>query len=263
MLLLSKGLISKAVRMINSFGIGNMEDPAVLQQMEAKYPERGHPLPSAVSRGQCVDNLRGLRGVLLDLKAGVSPGTGGMRPEYLTCLAEVWGEEQMELLEQFGLRYLTGQLPPWWYKVWLSLMTVALYKNPAQEAVRLVGIEPCLARNFHKMVNKENRPVLVKHFEPQQVVVSVAGGAKLVFTIRMLSEANPDFIVVKCDIKNAFNSVSRSKILKELENAEELRHLVWHAALSLASSNALESGGKVWGQAREGATQGDPEAGTG
>ena len=262
MLLLSKGLISKAARRINSYGIGNMADPTVLQQMEAKYPARGHPLPGSVSRGQCVDNLRGLRGVLLDLKAGVSPGTGGMRPEFLTCLAELWSEEQMELLEQFGMRYLTGQLPPWWYKVWLSLTTVALYKTPEQQSVRPVGIEPCLARTFHKMVNSENRAVLVKYFEPQQVVVSVAGGAKLVNSIRMLAEANPDFIVVKCDIKNAFNSVSRSRVLQVLESEEDLKHLAWHAALSLASSNALESGGKVWGHAEEGATQGDPEAGT-
>ena len=262
MLLLSRGLISKAVRRINSYGIGNMEDLEVFAQMEAKYPERGHPLPTSVSKGQCVDNLRGLRGVLLDLQAGISPGTGGMRPEYLTCLAEVWGEEQMGLMEQFGMKYLTGQLPPWWYKVWLSLTTVALYKTPEQQSVRPVGIEPCLARTFHKMVNRENRSVLEKYFEPQQVVVSVAGGAKLVNSIRMLAEANPDFIVVKCDIKNAFNSVSRSRVLQVLESEEDLRHLAWHAALSLASSNALESGGKVWGQAKEGATQGDPEAGT-
>ena len=81
----------------------------------------------------------------------------------------------MGLMEQFGLRYLTGQLPPWWHKVWLSLTTVALYKNLGQEAVRPVGIEPYLARNMHKMVNKANRAVLVNYFEPQQVVVSVAG----------------------------------------------------------------------------------------
>ena len=67
MILLSKGLISKAVRIINSFGIGDMSDPDILHQMEAKYPDRGHLLPTSVSRGQCVDNLRGLRGVLLDL----------------------------------------------------------------------------------------------------------------------------------------------------------------------------------------------------
>ena len=262
MLLLKKGLISKAVRRINSHGIGNLEDPEVLNQMKAKYPERGHQLPSSVTKGQCVDNLTGLREVLLDLSPGVSAGTGGMRPEYLICLAEVWEDQQMDYLEQFGLRYLSGQLPPWWYKVWLSLTTVALYKTPAQNSIRPIGIEPCLARSLHKMVNRVNRAALMKYFEPQQIVVSVAGGAKLVNSVRMLSEANPNFVVVKCDIKNAFNSVSRSQVIKVLDSEEELRHLSWHAALSLASFNALESDGQVWGHAQEGATQGDPEAGT-
>ena len=262
LLLLSKGFISKAARTINSYGIGSMDDPSILQQMEQKYPRRGIPLPASVSRSQCVDNLRGLKDMLLGLQGGVSAGTGGMRPEYLTCLAEVWGEEQMNRLEHFGMRYLTGQLPPWWYKVWLSLTTVALFKTCDQDAVRPVGIEPCLARSFHKMVNRENKQVLVSFLEPQQLALSVAGGAKLVHSVRMLSEANPTFVAVKTDISNAFNSVSRACILEVLEGEESLRHLSWHAALTLASPNALESGGTVWGQAREGGTQGNPEAGS-
>ena len=165
-----------------------------------------------------------------------------MKPEYLTCLAEAWGEEQMGMLEQFGLRYLTGQLPLWWYKVWLSLTTVALFKTSEQDTVRPVGIEPCLARTFHKQVNKENRPVLVNFLEPQQLAMSVAGGAKLVHSVRMLSEANPNFIVVKLDIN------SRSRILEELKGEEILKHLALHAALALAFPNALQIGGTVWGK---------------
>ena len=114
LLQLSRSHIRKAVRTITSYGIGDMSDPDILQQMEEKYPDRGIPLPGSVSRGQCIDNLRGLSDVLLSLKGGVSPGTGGMRNEYLTCLAETWGEHQMSLLEDFGMRYLNGQLPPWW-----------------------------------------------------------------------------------------------------------------------------------------------------
>ena len=109
-----------------------------------------------------------------------------MRSEYLTCLAEVWKEDQMNLLEQFGMRYLSGNLPPWWYKVWLSLTTVALYKTSEQKTVRPVGIEPCLVSTLHKIVTRQKQPALVKYFEPQQVVVSVAGGAKLVNCVRML-----------------------------------------------------------------------------
>ena len=161
LLLLAKGHISKAARVINSHGIGSMQDPHILRQMEQKYPERGIPLPASVSRGQCVDNLRGLREVLLGLQGGVSAGTGGMKPEYLTCLAEIWDDQNMGKLEEFGLRYLTGQLPLWWYKVWLSLTTVALFKTSEKDTVRPVGIEPCLARTFHKQVNTANKPVLV------------------------------------------------------------------------------------------------------
>ena len=116
------------------------------------------------------------------------------------------------------------------------MTTVARYKNSTQDTIRPIGIEPCLARTLHKMVTRTNRATLVKYFEPQQVV-------------RMLSEANPSFVVVKCDIRNAFNSVSRSQVINVLESEEDLRHLAWHAALSLASSNALENGGRVWGEA--------------
>ena len=107
MLLLSKGLISKAVRCINSYGIGNLDDPNVVSQMKAKYPSRSDQLPLSVTKGQCIDNLVGLREALLDLSPGVSPGTGGMRPEFLISLAEVWEDWQMEILEQFGIRYQT------------------------------------------------------------------------------------------------------------------------------------------------------------
>ena len=43
--------------------------------------------------GQCVDNLDGVRETILDLEPGVSPGTSGMKNEYLISLAEVWSAE--------------------------------------------------------------------------------------------------------------------------------------------------------------------------
>ena len=261
LLLLSKGLVGKAVRTITSNGIGDMSDPQIRDQMAAKYPERVHQLPTTVTKRQCVDNLHGLKEILLGLEGGVSPGTGGMRPEYLICLAEAWGSEPMRRLEELGMRYLTGDLPMWWYKVWSTVATVPLFKTVAQTTVRPVGIMPCLERQFRKMVTRANKPVMVNYFEPQQVVFSEAGAAKLVHSMRMLVESNPHFVLVKCDIKNAFNSISRARILQVMDEDDSLQHLVWHAALSLAPAGPLESNGKVWGEAADGATQGDPEAG--
>ena len=258
--LLSRGLISKAVRTINSFGIGDMEDPIVKQQMTDKYPDRGDPMPPTVTKGQCVDSLHGLKDVLLGLEGGMSSGTGGLRPEYLTCLSEIWGEDDMGKLEEFGMRYLNGQLPTWWYKVWLTTATVPLYKTIAMTAVRPIGIRPSLSRAIHKVVTRSTKATFTTYFEPQQVVLSQAGAAKLVMGVRMLAEANPTFVVVKSDIKNAFNSVSRARILEVMEGEDGLRHLVWHAAQTLASATTLEHGGKKWGRAPEGTAQGDPES---
>ena len=100
---------------------------------------------------------------------------------------------------------------------------------------------PCLERQFRKLVTRFNKGALVNYFEPQQIVFSQAGAAKLVHSVRMVMEANPTFVCVKCDIRNAFNSISRSKILNVFEGEESLRHMAWHAALSLAPFGNLES----------------------
>ena len=94
----------------------------------------------------------------------------------------------------------------------------------------------------------------------QQLALSKAGGAKLVHQVRMMCEERRDFIVVKLDMRNAHNEVSRAAVLEALEREPTLRHISWHAATCLASHTGLESGGELWGEAGEGMSQGDPEA---
>ena len=102
--------------------------------------------------------------------------------------------------------YLTGDIPVWWYKVWSTVVTAPLFKTVAQTTVRLVGIMPCLERQFRKMVTRAN--VMVSYFEPQQVLFSEEGAAKLVHSVRMLVESNENFVLVKCAMKNVLNSIS-------------------------------------------------------
>ena len=91
--------------------------------------------------------------------------------------------------------------------------------------------------------------------------MSVAGGAKLVHSVRMMLEQNPEFICVKLDFKKAFNEVFRARVVEALEEEDSLRHLASHAASLLAPASALESKGFIWGESHEGTTQGDPESG--
>ena len=152
---LAKGQISKAVSRLTSHGVADTKDPAVMEALRSKYVERGRDLPASVTRGQPVDNVSGLKDALLALGTGTSPGTGGMRGEFLTCLAEVWDEEEMSRLEDFSMLYLTGALPPWWYKVWGSVTTVPLYKTRERESLRPVGVMNPLIRTLHSLLIKE------------------------------------------------------------------------------------------------------------
>ena len=82
-----------------------MRDPAVREQLKAKYPEGRGGMPLNLGRSAPVEHLRGLRENLLSLDKTTAPGTGGLRPDYLTTLAQLMEADQMAKLEEFGLRY--------------------------------------------------------------------------------------------------------------------------------------------------------------
>ena len=155
---------------------------------------------------------------------------------------------------------MNGDLPPWFYKVWGSVSTPPLYKNSQKDSIRPLGVKSSLIRNFHMQVVARNRGALNEFLQPQQLALSKAGGAKLVHQVRMMSEKERDFIVVKLDMRNAHNEVSRAAVIEALEKEPSLRHLAWHSATCLASHTGLESQGRLWGLAGEGLSQGDPEA---
>ena len=259
--LISQGQISKAVSRISSNGVADIGDPGVREQLREKYPQRGRELPARVERRRCVDGLGGLRDDLKSLDRGVAPGCGGLRNEFLKVLANKMTQEQMQLMEMFGVRYLGGELPEWFYCVWLSVQSVALFKTMMRDTVRPIGIKNPLAKSFHRQAIQQNKPDLLAYLEPEQLVLSKGGAAKLINTVRSLSENRRDFIVVKVDIENAFNAISRAAIIENLQAEPSLQHLAWFAALTLSPELGLESGGELWGKACEGETQGDTKAG--
>ena len=103
--------------------------------------------------------------------------------------------------------------------------------------------------------------------------MSRGGAAKLVHTWRITvekerqrqeneegEEERENDVMVKIDVKNAFNCASRHATVAALRSEDSLQHLAWAAAVQLAPQFALESGGECWGVGAEGATQGDPAA---
>ena len=109
-----------------------------------------------------------------------------VKANYLTCFTEIWNEGRMSKLEDFGMRYLNGDLPMWWYKVWITVASFPLLESPVRDFVRPLGVLPCLKRQFRKLAIRFNKGPLVKFYEPQQIVFSQAGAAKLGHTVRMV-----------------------------------------------------------------------------
>ena len=66
----AKGQIHHAMERINSFWVPDLRDPAVMEQMIQKHPPRWEALRERVKLESPVDNLKGLKESLLDLKPG-------------------------------------------------------------------------------------------------------------------------------------------------------------------------------------------------
>jgi hypothetical protein len=168
---------------------------------------------------------------------------------------------EVKMLEDLGLVYLAGDLPLWFYRVWLTIQTVALYKTAVRTDVKPLRLRNSLIKVYHKEDMSQSRPEIREYLEPQQLGMSKAGAAKLVNSVRGLIHSRRDFVCIKIDLKNAFNEISRRSILETLESEPSLSHLSTFAATILAPETEMETVGTRWGTSGQGVIQGDPPSG--
>ena len=181
------------------------------------------------------------------MEPGVAAGFGCLRNEHLRCAAQNWEDNEFAHLEEFSLKYLNGDLPPWVYKVLGSVSTVPLFKSAEQDPsmIRPVGIKSTFVRVLHKRVVTDNLAALCLYLEPQQLALAPGGAAKLAHTVLMTLEANLDFVCVALDMRNTHNEVSRRSVVKGVEEQPSLRHMAKHVATCPSAHHRLESGGKL------------------
>ena len=254
----AEGRVGKGMSRIRGHGVADSHDPAVKEQLQRKFLPRHQALPDTVLQLSPIDSFLGLKESLLSLEPGKSPGSGGMRPEYLIALGERLEGPELALLEKFGLAYTAGKLPAWFYRLWLSLMTVPLYKSGAKTDCRPLGIQHTIPRLFHSQVALQTKPEVREFLEPQQLGQSQAGAAKLVFSTSGMLELRQDNCCFGLDLENFHNTLGQRSILDVITTTPELAHLQTLAAAVCSPVVALESGGRVWGSMGDGRPQGDP-----
>ena len=124
------------------------------------------------------------------------------------------------------------------------------------------GIRPIAAGDtFRRLVAKchckTNKDSLKEHFLPDQVGVAVAGGAEaLVHLTRQIWDDNlnnNDFVILKVDMRNAYNRMFRSLMVEWVrEEYPDMEEYVWF--LYGGSSNLIYGSDII--KSEEGAQQG-------
>ena len=108
-----------------------------------------------------------------------------------------------------------GKIPPAIHEVISSSRLIASPKENGD--VRPITIGECLRRLTAKVICIQKKESFNSHFQPIQHGVAVKGGTELlIHHVSLLLESNPDWVLLKTDIKNAFNSLERASLMPQV-----------------------------------------------
>jgi len=237
--LIEKGQLSRAARLLTSEGMVGVT-PEVLQQLRSKHPARRDRVPEVLPDGYGQGSLIEvqLEPAFRRLRAFSSPGRSGLRPEHLRALTMRFEDPSaarvMDGYDAFASQLLSARLPRWFYTVfatsWLALLRKPLAEGapePRVPPLRPIAIGETALRAMLGEYIRSVRTPLATALAPQQVVCGVRGGISiLIHGVQQLLIHRPTFVVVKLDLRNAFNAVSRAVMLRRLGRVEVMRRLL-------------------------------------
>ena len=235
---------------MNSLGIADLS-ASVLLQLRRKHPERDRPVPHDLPvqvpavRVSLTETFRKLR-----RRAGTGPS--GNRNEYLRVLTHSFDDAKadsvMQKYDAFASELASGDLPTWFYGAASIASLMPLVKKAVTQAdveamrqpdVRPVAVGEVTLRSILTSVTASVAPAMADVLAPQQVAVGVSGGISIMINgIRILLEQRGDFVLVKIDLKNAYNEIDRSALLRRCSEVPELAPFMplLHATLMSATS---------------------------
>ena len=275
--LIEDGELSRACRLLHDTGMAPLT-PGVVDQLRRKHPPRRTPMPAelpgvfsrvTVSLTETFRKLRRRRGT----------GPSGMRNEYLRALVAHFDDPRanqvMPRYDLFATSLANAELPSWFYLLYGSSRLVPLVKAEAREPggdpdARPVAVGEVGLCAITRTVYAEAASVLADYLAPHQVAVGVPGGLDiLVHGVRAFLRAQPEHVVVRLDLRNAYNEIDRCVALRRLAAVPELAHLapLFHALHAPMARLQLSSGRGLFddvagraGDSEEGVRQGSAES---
>ena len=207
------GEISRAASMLTSSGIAPLTDKTI-EKLCAKYPKASSALDYiSISSASLQVSPRSIKNALKSAPRGSSPGCDGWRFEHLRILLH--DDAAIELLTRACNLFLDGSIPSDVATAFASARLIALRKNAND--VRPIAVGSVFRRLVAKAACSALKSQMASFFNPFQFGVATAGGAEhLIHLLQLSFTQHPDWMILKTDARNAFNSISRSSFLKEV-----------------------------------------------
>jgi hypothetical protein len=154
--------------------------------------------------------------------ADSSPGLDGMRPQYLKDIISLsageTGQQALRALTKMCKFFFSGQLPSEICHLLYGASLCALHSKNGE--IRPIAIGNCLRRLISKLACSQSRHIVNLYLSPHQLGVATKLGCEAaIHTTRTFvnNDQNRGKVLLKLDFKNAFNSVERDCILKEVK----------------------------------------------
>jgi hypothetical protein len=153
-----------------------------------------------------------------------APGLDGMRPQYLKDTSIISlsggeaGQKALRALIKLCNFLLSGQLPSEICHLLYGASLCAFHKKDG--GIRPIAIGNCLRRLTSKLACFQSRNIVNSYLSPHQLGVATKLGCEAaIHTTRTFvnNDQNRGKVLLKLDFKNAFNSVERDCILKEVQ----------------------------------------------
>ena len=191
--------------------------PEALEALHTLHPARQETLPKPTKsdiQGRAKISGKALKEAMQDLKNGKTPGLSGWRNEHLKAFQAQADEWQMtrylEWANGIFEKLATYEKAP------LASLLIALSKpGKPEHEVRPIAIGEVLLACPEKALVKQLSSRIANSLSPFSFGVGVPGGPEaMAVSTMLLNRLHPKKAILKIDVKNAFNTISRTAQLR-------------------------------------------------
>jgi hypothetical protein len=233
---ISDGDLKGAARLLFSNDVLSPDTPDTLSALQTKHPpgpSNPYFLDPPQTNQACLEiKNRDVHEAIFSFKTGSAAGLDGLSPQHLKDLTSHSvgdaGERLVCSITKLINCMYTGTTNPDIVPILYGANLIALTKKDG--GVRPIAVGSTLRRLASKIAVRYIVSKLQPLFEPVQLGFGIKGGCEAaVHALRTFLSNAPCDVLVKIDVKNAFNSVNRDTLLTEIKtNVPEIYNYLLH-----------------------------------